>query len=518
MPTPSPFQFDFKGNKQCACCPPLYFGSASRFRHQSQSSFRHQSQPKTQRPGRPTVVPVFPAYNNSNSSTNNRDGNGNGSNNSSSDSHESQKTPRPKRVRSNAPALVLPYAAIPPAAASYPPPEWDLLLSYARKDLPEEIRRLVYGPVGCDPSHSNPVGQTALHVASLWGSLDAATELLHAGADPNARNRITGASPLHMAVKGFTGGGGPGGRRTDEARMIAVVDALIASGADRAQPDNYGATPLDQLEADMEESSMPSPSQQRLLEKLAPEKPRPFVAIDERNIERLQEALQTAHAPPADLRHRGHNLVSYVVREIASVAAAPDGDADADTGRSCDDLSVLAGMLTAILHVEGGIDAAHKHQDNQGGSYTPLYCALTLLRDAYKGSSSQPTAAATEWALEDIALDLAVADDDAVASDGDVQQLLHQAARRGELRFAEFLVEGVGVDPNARNRQGMTPLHFAARSGQMSVLEYLLRLGQGTAVRVDAEDDRGKTALDAARANDKVGAVRMLEEAQLCRI
>lgn len=51
---------------------------------------------------------------------------------------------------------------------SSPPPEWDLLLSAAQKNKPELIRQMV--AKGVDPSHANAVGQSALHVASLWGN------------------------------------------------------------------------------------------------------------------------------------------------------------------------------------------------------------------------------------------------------------------------------------------------------------------------------------------------------------
>ena len=47
-------------------------------------------------------------------------------------------------------------------------PEWDLLLSAAQKNRPELIADLVQGR-GVDPSHANAVGQSALHIAALWG-------------------------------------------------------------------------------------------------------------------------------------------------------------------------------------------------------------------------------------------------------------------------------------------------------------------------------------------------------------
>ena len=43
---------------------------------------------------------------------------------------------------------------------------------------------------GTDPSFANSVGQTALHVAVLWGNVDAAQFLVDAGADVNKRNEL----------------------------------------------------------------------------------------------------------------------------------------------------------------------------------------------------------------------------------------------------------------------------------------------------------------------------------------
>jgi hypothetical protein len=48
--------------------------------------------------------------------------------------------------------------------------------------------------------------------------------------------------------------------------------------------------------------------------------------------------------------------------------------------------------------------------------------------------------------------------------------LLHQAARLNECSFATFLLDKLHIDPNTKGRQGMTPLHFAARSGKLEML------------------------------------------------
>jgi ankyrin repeat protein len=48
-------------------------------------------------------------------------------------------------------------------------PEWDMLLSAAQKNWADRIREMILTD-GVNPSHSNAVGQTALHIAALWGN------------------------------------------------------------------------------------------------------------------------------------------------------------------------------------------------------------------------------------------------------------------------------------------------------------------------------------------------------------
>jgi ankyrin repeat protein len=50
-------------------------------------------------------------------------------------------------------------------------PEWDRLLACAQKNNANEINRLI-NEEEVDPSHSNAVGQSALHVACIWGHVE----------------------------------------------------------------------------------------------------------------------------------------------------------------------------------------------------------------------------------------------------------------------------------------------------------------------------------------------------------
>jgi hypothetical protein len=52
--------------------------------------------------------------------------------------------------------------------AAIAPPEWDLLLSAAQKNQSDRIRDMIVKEK-VNPSHANAVGQSALHIAALWG-------------------------------------------------------------------------------------------------------------------------------------------------------------------------------------------------------------------------------------------------------------------------------------------------------------------------------------------------------------
>ena len=51
-----------------------------------------------------------------------------------------------------------------------------------------------------------------------------------------------------------------------------------------------------------------------------------------------------------------------------------------------------------------------------------------------------------------------------------------------------------GVDVNAKNKVGGTPLHFAALEGRKEIVELLIAKGAD----VNAKDDQGRTPLDVA--------------------
>ena len=94
-------------------------------------------------------------------------------------------------------------------------------------------------------------------------------------------------------------------------------------------------------------------------------------------------------------------------------------------------------------------------------------------------------------------------------------QIVHDCARRGNLQMVKFLIQTLRINPNTPGRQGMTPLHFASRSGRSEIVEWLIQYkpntpDENTAVDLKITDDRDKTALDAAIANDRREVITLL--------
>jgi hypothetical protein len=164
-------------------------------------------------------------------------------------------------------------------------PEWDRLLFACHQNRPHEVERLL-GEGGVDPSHANPVGHSALHVAAWWGHSEVVGLLLKHGARVNTANSLTGATPLHCCLQnmrpsssssysgrrpggGETGSvtvrkwihddddcGGGGGDRTGTSgsvrlrRRLDCIRMLARAGADWQARDMNGKTPLEYYDAD----------------------------------------------------------------------------------------------------------------------------------------------------------------------------------------------------------------------------------------------------------------------------
>ena len=81
------------------------------------------------------------------------------------------------------------------------------------------------------------MGQTALHIAAMWGNANALDALIAAGANVNAQNQLSAASPLHIAASSIKAAPG----------RLACAARLLEAGADARLLDEDGDAPYEKV-------------------------------------------------------------------------------------------------------------------------------------------------------------------------------------------------------------------------------------------------------------------------------
>ena len=415
---------------------------------------------------------------------------------------------------------------IPPMPATRRP-EWDVLLSAAQKNNVERIHALVQQH-GVPPSHANGVGQSGLHVAALWGHVEACQALLELGADQNAPNSLTGATPLHMVVQPP--------HKASFAQQELVVDLLLRHGADKNRLDSFGKLPVDYVLEQLEQTppgafGRPPAS---LIEKLQLSAPSVWTLIQQGNWTAVQTELtgmdqETAVQTCAQV-YRDQNAFSIASTSVLqecqqNLQSLDDDKAEDEDGSATAVVQDRWKILQSLVQDHGARPMSVTNKKKDDLEDPPLFQALELLQEAYQEQQKDadvppPLFKTTIVVLEDTVrllwklqqqeeTSLAAASNSSKES-LDQARWLHNAARRNTVSMIRFLGHELQWDMNVVNRQGMTALQFAARSGRVEALECLLTEFAST-MNVHHTDQQGKTALDAARSNNRTAIIAILE-------
>ena len=313
--------------------------------------------------------------------------------------------------------------------------------------------------------------------------------LLELGANPNATNVITGATPLHCAIQSS--------KAASVERRILTVKTLLDAGADPSRDDFFGRFPIDYWEDDEDEDGV-------IKELLQAETTMPPVicAIRDGNLQELEQVLK--HDPSVvKSRYKDCTPLLEVVNLLLEDNTADDNHVHLDMLQLLLENGADPNATPAIMRRND-----HLHlQEDPGDGAAALHQICLALKDAY-ATNTNSAGEATEY-IDKLKHAAQLLQQYNATVSLNTQQLLHDAVRRNEMNMTRFLIHDMLVSPNVQGRQGMTPLQFAARSGRTEVVTFLLEQQD---IRVDIQDERGQTALDAARLNNKNDIVALLEQ------
>lgn len=385
------------------------------------------------------------------------------------------------------------------SASTQSRPHWDRILSCAQQNNSDEIHRLVLEE-NVSPNHSNQIQQSALHVASLWGNIEAVQALLSHSANVKAQNQITGASPLHSCVQSS---------KVPAMNRFHCAKMLIDAGADLHLKDLYGLSPLDCLEAEIErigsnlDNDYIDATRDLLLGGADQLEKRlaviPFVLAQNLDLNGLEEVFKGVDEEAAILVDERHPKSGKTALLLAIERLTGNEDGHLDEMQ----MGELFSMIQFLLREGSDVNVLPHNNTSKKNNETaaPLYLTCKAL------SSELANANADTIVLDQLErLVLSLLSKGALIT-APILQIMHDAARRGYVNVIKFWVESMGIDPNVKGRQGLTSLHFAARSGKAEVVKLILSYStEGCEIL----DDGGKTALYAAQVNRKDEVVAIL--------
>ena len=312
-------------------------------------------------------------------------------------------------------------------------------------------------------------GMLPLHSAVSAGAIESVRFLTNEGVDPNYKPegsysaRIRGRSPLHLAVT------------TGNEEIVAM---LFDIGADIFAVDRGGSTPL-HLATQYGRKPVA-----RTLIKAMGERAH---ARDHNGTTPLHIAARQGNGDLVTLllfvENKGlrHRVEKFLALQIKGDATS---SANTDDRSHLIDIKNKFGLSPLHYAASGGHEEVVKLLLQQGASVntfnaqglTPLFLAS---RDGHEGvvellSSQQETN------LE--------------SGDAEAHTPLCVAVANGHLRiFARLLRRG--ADPHAKDKNGMIPLHIAAKRGNTDAVKSLLKTLSGGRGNINERDNAGNTPL-----------------------
>jgi ankyrin repeat protein len=396
------------------------------------------------------------------------------------------------------------------------------LLTLARDDNAAEIEYAVKH-LGADPTWGNRLGQTAIHVAAIQGSVNAIRKLVELGVDPNIENYMQ-STPLHFAA---------GAHKNAAATCMLLLDL----GADPFVQDNRDQFPYELAKDDVLRQLLGGPD------------PRIFTAASTGDLTLLRQlfiedpetdpsVIGADGSAPLHLAAQGGHL--GVASFLLSKGALNDQHwvGKDQTGDSPLHLAVRNGNtdIIKLLHrYKANINLPNFHKSTyaQGGwtcagaDLGPLH--QTALHIAVEAGDEDMVKFLLEEFGDEVKLDeedfdgrtalhyaLEVQDSEMIAfllqhgADAnkgcrDFASPLHVASQQGDLETVKALIAH-GAEVNKVDEQGWTCLMLAARTGKTSTVQALLQAGAD----VTAVNSAGNTALHLSSANSRVDVCKAL--------
>ena len=344
----------------------------------------------------------------------------------------------------------------------------------------KDVSRCLEG--GAEPNARNKHDETPLHMAAKFSEASAVVfALKKGGADLKARDE-KGRTPLHAAAV--------------FGKSPAVVAALIKAGADQNAKDRRGRTPLQ-----FAKKFSRTPAVVAVLQKAAGPPRKPRVVTPKKQVKRQQKTARVTCATwntPAFFRGAG-------LADVARCLKSKKADARNRYGRTPLHYAAQgeAPLLVTAL-VKAGADP--NARDSRGG-WTPLHLAaqtgknpavVTALIKAGADPGAKDKKGRTPLQLaEKFNKTPAVVDALKQARVDPGASVKTKARVSCEKWNTPAFFKSAGLadltrclkvkNPNARNKNGRTPLHYAAQGEAPELVSALVKAG----AKVNARDTRG---------------------------